>query len=46
MGGNPITPYGDINNIEKCFNENYSAFNDLLSYLNYENKDDKNFGYN
>lgn len=41
MGGNPITPYGDVNNIERCFNENYNAFSDILTYLNYENKNEK-----
>ena len=41
MGGNPITPYGDKYNIERCFNENYEAFSNILSYLNYENEKEK-----
>lgn len=41
MGGNPITPYGDKDNIERCFNENYEAFSNILSYLNYENEKEK-----
>ena len=33
MGGNPLAPYGDINNIYRTYNDNLKAFDDVLSYM-------------
>ena len=33
MGGNPLAPYGDINNIYRTYNENLKAFDDVLAYM-------------
>ena len=33
MGGNPISPYGDKNNIYNTINENINGFNEVLKYL-------------
>lgn len=32
MGGNPISPYGDISNIHNTMNENFSGFRKVLKY--------------
>lgn len=40
MGGNPIAPYGDKNNIYNTFKANYKALDDLLGYF----KKKYNFG--
>ena len=32
MGGNPISPYGDINNINNTMNENFAGFREFLKY--------------
>ena len=34
MGGNPIGPYGDIDNINRTINDNINAFSELLKYYN------------
>jgi len=33
MGGNPIAPYGDENNIYKTYTDNFAAFDHILNYL-------------
>ena len=37
MGGNPIGPYGDTNNIYNVFHDNIDAINMLIKY--FKNKD-------
>ena len=34
MGGNPIGPYGDPNNIYRVFEDNTRALNSILGYFN------------
>ena len=34
MGGNPIAPYGDLNNLTSVMNDNISAINNLIVKLN------------
>ena len=34
MGGNPIGPYGDENNIYKTINDNFNAIRNILAYYN------------
>lgn len=42
MGGNPIGPYGDYDNIYKTINDNLEAFKNILNYYNnYLKKEDK-----
>ena len=38
MGGNPIGPYGDQENINRTINENLSAINNLLKYIKKKTK--------
>lgn len=33
MGGNPIAPYGDKDNIYRTFNDNYRALDNIMGYL-------------
>lgn len=33
MGGNPIAPYGDMNNIYNVFNDNMNALNEIIKYF-------------
>ena len=33
MGGNPIGPYGDINNYKKVINDNLKAFHNVLKII-------------
>ena len=42
MGGNPIGPYGDKENINKTINENISAINNILKYFKKINNKTKN----
>ena len=37
MGGNPIAPYGDVDNIYRTINENLLAINDLFKYFKNKN---------
>ena len=37
MGGNPIAPYGDVDNIYRTVNENLKAINSLLKYFKEKN---------
>lgn len=37
MGGNPLGPYGDINNIDNVYNTNITALNNLIKYLKDKN---------
>ena len=37
MGGNPIAPYGDTDNIYRTVNENLKAINSLLKYFKEKN---------
>ena len=40
MGGNPIAPYGDKNNIYYTFKDNYSAIDSLLGYFHQLGRED------
>lgn len=37
MGGNPIAPYGDENNIYQTYNDNFTALNHILEHLSKNN---------
>ena len=43
MGGNPIGPYGDHNNIYITINDNLAAINDIFKYLKKEIKAEKKY---
>ena len=42
MGGNPIAPYGDYNNIYNTMNDNFKAFDSLLNYFSQNIKKNSN----
>ena len=47
MGGNPIAPYGDQNNIYNTINDNFDGIKNILAYLKLQitNKNSKKNKY-